>query len=40
MMMRGAEKQNSMMATSSVLGAFHGSPATREELFSLVGRRT
>ena len=40
MMMRGVEKQNSTMVTSSVLGAFRDSLATREEFFSLIGRRT
>ena len=40
MMMRGVEKQNSMMVTSSVLGEFRDSLATREEFFSLIGRRT
>jgi GTP cyclohydrolase I len=39
MMMRGVEKQNSTMVTSSVLGAFRDSLATREEFFSLIGRR-
>jgi GTP cyclohydrolase I len=39
MMMRGVEKQNSTMVTSSVLGAFRDSLPTREEFLSLVGRR-
>jgi GTP cyclohydrolase I len=36
MMMRGVEKQNSFMVTSSVLGSFHDDPATREEFLTLV----
>ncbi len=36
MMMRGVEKQNSSMVTSSVLGSFHDSVATREEFMSLI----
>ncbi len=36
MMMRGVEKQNSVMTTSSVLGSFHSDPATRAEFMSLV----
>lgn len=36
MMMRGVQKQNSTMVTSSVLGSFHDDPATRNEFFSLV----
>jgi len=39
MMMRGVEKQNSIMVTSSVLGVFRDHLATREEFLSLVGRR-
>jgi len=38
MMMRGVEKQNSMMTTSSVLGSFHNSNATRTEFLSLINR--
>ena len=39
MMMRGVEKQNSVMITSSVLGTFRESQATREEFLALVGQR-
>ena len=39
MMMRGVEKQNSVMTTSSVLGSFHSNAATRAEFLSLIGRR-
>jgi len=39
MMMRGVEKQNSVMVTSSVLGVFRDQLATREEFLTLVGRR-
>jgi len=38
MMMRGVEKQNSVMVTSTVLGELHDSPATRAEFFSLIHR--
>ncbi len=38
MMMRGVEKQNSMMMTSSLLGVFRSNPATRQEFLSLVAR--
>lgn len=39
MMMRGVEKQNSVMMTSSILGSFHDDPATRAEFMSLAERR-
>ena len=39
MMMRGVEKQNSVMVTSSVLGTFRESTATREEFLGLVANR-
>jgi GTP cyclohydrolase IA len=38
MMMRGVEKQNSVMVTSSMLGSFHDDPATRQEFLNLIGR--
>ena len=38
MMMRGVEKQNSVMTTSSVLGSFHDDAATRTEFMNLIGR--
>jgi GTP cyclohydrolase IA len=40
MMMRGVEKQNSVMVTSSVVGVFRDQLATREEFLTLVGRRS
>lgn len=39
MMMRGVEKQNSVMTTSSVLGSFHDDPATRAEFLNLIARK-
>lgn len=38
MMMRGVEKQNSVMTTSSVLGSFHDDEATRGEFLALINR--
>ena len=38
MMMRGVEKQNSMMTTSAMLGSFRESVATRTEFLTLIGR--
>jgi len=38
MMMRGVEKQNSLMTTSSVLGSFHDDTATRAEFMSLISK--
>ena len=37
MMMRGVEKQNSVMTTSSVLGSFRTKEATRLEFLNLIG---
>jgi GTP cyclohydrolase I len=39
MMMRGVEKQNSVMITSSVVGTFRESATTREEFLALIGSR-
>jgi GTP cyclohydrolase I len=39
MLMRGVEKQNSTMVTSSVLGVFRDNLATREEFLNLVARK-
>lgn len=36
MMMRGVEKQNSTMVTSTVLGNFHDDPSTRMEFINLI----
>jgi GTP cyclohydrolase I len=38
MMMRGVEKQNSLMTTSSVVGCFRTDLATRTEFHNLIGR--
>ena len=38
MMMRGVEKQNSVMSTSAVLGSFRDDPATREEFMSIINK--
>ena len=38
MMMRGVEKQRSVMTTSSVLGSFHDDQATRLEFLNLINR--
>ncbi len=37
-MMRGVEKQNSVMTTSSVLGSFHNDEITRHEFMQLINR--
>ena len=39
MMMRGVEKQNSVMTTSVMLGNFRDSSTTRQEFLQLIGRR-
>ena len=38
-MMRGVEKQSSVMTTSSVLGSFRDDAATRHEFLTLIGRK-
>lgn len=38
MMMRGVEKQNSIMTTSYITGEFHDDTATRAEFFSLINK--
>ena len=38
MMMRGVEKQNSVMRTSAMLGEFQNNQATRQEFLSLIAR--
>ncbi len=37
-MMRGVQKQNSVMTTSSVLGSFREETVTRQEFLTLIGR--
>lgn len=39
MMMRGVEKQNSLMKTSMMLGSFRSSQATRGEFLNLIQKR-
>lgn len=39
MMMRGVEKQNSVMTSSVMLGAMRSSQATRSEFLTLIGKR-
>src|SRR5437899_1534445 len=39
MRMRGVEKQNSVVVTSAMLGAFRAQQPTREEFMTLIGRR-
>jgi len=38
MMMRGVQKQNTVVTTSAVLGVFHDDRATREEFMQLIAR--
>ena len=39
MMMRGIQKQNSVLSTSVMLGEFRNNPQTRNEFLSLVTRK-
>ncbi|MCU0734504.1 MAG: GTP cyclohydrolase I, partial [Methylotetracoccus sp.] len=39
MMMRGVEKQNSVMTTSSMLGLFRKQISTRSEFLNLINRK-
>lgn len=39
MMMRGVEKQNSVMRTSAMLGVFRDNPPTRAEFMALIARK-
>ncbi len=39
-MMRGVQKQNSIMTTSTVLGSFRDDPSTRAEFLSLITRES
>lgn len=39
MIMRGVEKQNSLVITSSMLGVFRSRPETREEFLTLIDKR-
>jgi GTP cyclohydrolase IA len=39
MMMRGVEKQNSVMTTSAMLGAFRKESSTRSEFLNLINRK-
>jgi GTP cyclohydrolase I len=39
MMMRGVQKQNTVVTNSAVLGIFHDDRACREEFMELIGHR-